>query len=45
MLFEEKTDGERVYDGKRLEKYGLTLHETKTRCGHAGRQEGGRTQV
>ena len=33
MLFEEKTDGERVYEvlGKRLERYGLTLHETKTR--------------
>ena len=33
MLFEEKKDGERVYKalGKRLEKYGLTLHETKTR--------------
>ena len=33
MLFEEKMDGERVNAvlGKRLERYGLTLHETKTR--------------
>ena len=33
MLFEERRDGERVQAvlGKRLEKYGLTLHETKTR--------------
>lgn len=33
MLFEEKTDGERVNKvlGKRLERHGLTLHETKTR--------------
>lgn len=32
-LFEEKVDGERVYKvlGRRLEKYGLALHETKTR--------------
>lgn len=33
MLFEAEADGERVSEvlGKRLEKYGLTLHETKTR--------------
>ena len=33
MLFEERRNGERAYGvlGKRLEKYGLTLHETKTR--------------
>ena len=33
VLFEEKVDGERVYKvlGRRLEKYGLVLHETKTR--------------
>ena len=33
MLFEERRDGERVSAvlGKRLERYGLELHETKTR--------------
>lgn len=33
MLFERRGDGERVYAvlGKRLERFGLTLHETKTR--------------
>lgn len=33
MLYEERRDGERVNKvlGKRLEKYGLALHEAKTR--------------
>ena len=44
MLYEERRDGERVYEvlGKRLEKYGLTLHETKTRYVDMRAGEGGK---
>ncbi len=44
MLFEERRDGERVCEvlGKQLEKYGLTLHESKTRYVYMRAEEDGK---